>query len=246
MKCMVTGVSRGIGRAVAAELARQGHAVWGLSRTPVAEGAVAGPGTFRHSVCDVGDDASRRRAGAEMDAAGFVPDAVILNAAIEYEEDRTHLAWDPMQAVGRTNVEGALYWVSRWMDRDPRPPVQYIGLSSLLAIWPDLDCPAYCASKAALSMAFRALRLRHAGEPSAFKLLCLGPVHTTINPRFAADGAPPRGVVLPEDVARHLVNTVLPSRRFSFYYPWTTGLVCRFGAWMPDGLFERLTRPLRR
>lgn len=242
MKCMVTGVSRGIGRALAVELAQQGHAVWGISRTP----ALGISGDFHHSICDVADDESRRRAGAEMDAADFVPDAVILNAAIEYQELRDRLAWTPMQSVFHTNVEGALYWVSRWMDRNPRPSVQFVALSSLFAQWPDPDCPAYATSKAALSMAFRSLRLRHVGEPVAFKRLVLGPVHTSINPRFRAEDPAPRGVVLPEAVARYLANTVLPSHRVIFYYPWTVGLVGRFGAWMSDLLFEHLTRPLRR
>lgn len=242
MNCMVTGVSRGIGRAVAAELARRGNAVWGISRSPTE----ALTGDCRHLVCDVSDSESCRRAGEEMDAAGFVPDAVILNAAIEYEEPRNSLAWEPMREVWRTNVEGALYWVSRWMDRTPRPPMQFIAMSSLFARWPDADCPAYAASKAALSMAFRSLRLRHAGEPVAFKRLVLGPVHTSINPRFRSEEAAPRGVARPEDVARYLANSVLPSRRASFYYPRMVGVVGRFGGWLPDALFERLTRPLRR
>ena len=246
MNCLVTGVSRGIGRATTFELLRQGHRVWGLSRTAVATREGEEGARFRHSACDLGDPESRLAAAGEMDAAGFVPDAVILNAAIEYEEDLAALSWEKLEAVLRTNVEGALFWGSRWMDRSPRTPMQFIGLSTVLAQWPDPDCPAYSASKAALSMAFRSLRLRHAGEPVAFKLLVLGPVQTSINPRFAEGGPRGRGVAAPEAVARHLVQTVLSKRRFVFYYPWQTELACRFGAWMPDRLFERLTRPLRR
>ncbi|MDD4342473.1 MAG: SDR family NAD(P)-dependent oxidoreductase [Kiritimatiellae bacterium] len=240
---MVTGVSRGIGGALATELVRRGHTVWGLSRTvPVG----AQEGQFRHVVCDVAEGESRDDAAEQMDAAGFVPDAVFLNAAIEYEESHASLEWHPMQAVWRTNVEGALYWVSHWMDGAPRRPVQFIAMSSLFAQWPDPDCPAYAASKAALSMAMRALRLRYSHDPVAFKEVCLGPVHTSINPRFAGGGAAPRGVATPQEVARFLAKTVLPSHRFRYYYPWTVGAVARFGAWMPDWWFERVTRPLRR
>ncbi len=84
------------------------------------------------------------------------------------------------------------------------------------------------------------------GEPVAFKRLVLGPVHTSINPRFRSEEAAPRGVARPEEVARYLANSVLSSRRAFFYYPWTVGAVGRFGGWLPDALFERLTRPLRR
>ena len=247
MNCLVTGVSRGIGRATAMELLRHGHAVWGVSRTAVPDLA-AGPGGagFRHVACDLGDLESRRRAAAEMEAAGFEPDVVILNAAVEHVEAKGALSWGKMQETLRINVEGALHWICRELDQKPRRPIQFVGISSLLALWPDADCPVYSASKAALSMAFRALRLRYAGEPVVFKLLHLGPVHTSINPRFATGGPPPPGVAMPEDVARYVVHTVLPKKRFAFYYPWSTELVCRLGFWMPDRLFERITRPLRR
>lgn len=220
--------------------------VWGLSRT-AAPDLVEKTGThFYHSLCDIGDPDSRRVATEEMDSAGFIPDVVILNAAIEYEEEKSALSWEKMQAVLRINVEGALFWISHWMDRRPRSPMQFVGISTVLALWPDSDCPIYSASKAALSMAFRSLRLRHVGEPLDFKLLVLGPVQTSINPRFAEGDSPGRGVVTPEIVAQYIVHTVLSKRRFTFYYPWQTELVCRFGAWMPDLLFERITRPLRR
>lgn len=246
MNCMVTGVSRGIGRATIAELLRQGHSVWGVSRTAVPNLLEEEQERFRHSLCDVGKSESRRRTAEEMDAAGFWPDVVILNAAVEYEEEKTAISWEKMEEVLRINVEGALFWISHWMDRHSRRSMQFVGVSSVLGLWPDSDCPAYSASKAALSMAFRALHLRYAEGPVAFKLLYLGPVQTSINPRFVSKVSAGRTVSKPAAVARYIANTVLPNRGFTFYYPLTTGLVCRFGRWMPDSLFERITRLWRR
>ena len=246
MKCMVTGVSRGIGHAIAMEMLSRGHFVWGLSRTLPSNLPSMGGKQFRHTACDLSDGDARVRAGSEMDAAGFVPDVVVLNAAVEYEEGASALSWDKMQHVFRTNVEGSLFWVCHWMDRSPIQPMQFIGISSLLAIWPDPDCPAYGASKSTLAMAFRALRLRYARQAVSFKLLFLGPVHTTINPRFNIEGPPSRGVVRPEAVARFFAKSVLSGESLTHYYPWTAGVACRFFAWMPDRLFEVLTRALRR
>lgn len=246
MNCMVTGVSRGIGRSIIAELMRQGHSIWGVSRTAVPDLLEEEQGRFRHSLCDVGNSESRRRTAEEMDAAGFWPDAVILNAAVGYEEEKAALSWEKMQEVLRINVEGALFWISHWMDRHPRRSMQFVGVSSLLALWPDANCPAYSTSKAALSMAFRAFRLRHAEDRIAFKLLYLGPIQTSINPRFASKLPASWSVAKPESVARYIANIVLFKRCFTFYYPSTIGLVCRFGYWMPDSLFERITRSLRR
>ena len=243
MNCLVTGVSRGIGAAVSEALVRQGHAVWGLSRSLPPSSLANHPG-FRHVSCDVSDADSRQRALESLRAADFLPDAVILNAAIEYMEDPSVMDWRKMENVFRTNVEGALFWVPALMPW--KKQAQFIAVSSILANWPDADCPAYSASKAALSLAFRSFRFRYRRLPVQFKLLFLGPVHTSINPRFRLDLPPPRGVVLPEDVAAFLAKKVLPSRRENFYYPRKVGVVCRFGSWMPDSLFELLTRPFRR
>lgn len=182
----------------------------------------------------------------EMSHAGYTPDIVILNAAIEYEEDPSRLSWKHFQAVQRTNVEGACFWVTHWMSLNPRPQIQYIAISSLVAFWPDTACPAYSASKAALSMVFRAWRLRYANESSRFKLVYLGPVHTSINPRFADSSEPSGLAVTTEAVATYLVRRVIPGRRFAYYYPFSNALACRFGSWIPDRVFEFLTRPLRR
>jgi len=179
-----------------------------------------------------------------MEKENVRPDAVVLNAGVEYMEETDGMDWGKMASVFRTNIEGALFWVAKTMPW--KKNLQFVAISSILACWPDPDCPAYSASKAALSLAFRSFRFRFSSPRGRFKLLYLGPVHTSINPRFRLDAPPPRGVVLPEDVAKYLVNTVLPSSKEDFYYPWTIGMVCRFGRWMPDSLFSFLTRPFRR
>ena len=246
MNCLITGVSRGIGNATMNELLWQGHVVWGLSRTLVPAPAAEKKSRFRHSLCDVGDASSRQRVAAEMENAGFWPDCVILNAAIEYEEENTALSWEKMQALFRINIDGALFWISHFIDRSEIRPVQFIGMSSLTAVWPQAEYPAYSASKAALSMAFRALRLRYKDGPASFKLLTLGPVQTSINPRYAARDNVPRIVTTPEKVARYVATRVLTRQRFHFYYPASTAALCRFGRWMPDPFFHHITRPFRR
>lgn len=243
MNCLVTGVSRGIGAAVAQALLLEGHEVWGISRSNPPE-ALSNQARFHHVPCNVADADSRQAALDRLKNAAFRPDAVILNAAVEYMEGLDRMDWRKLEHVLRTNVEGALAWVPAFM---PWPDkIQFVAVSSILAHWPDADCPAYSASKAALELAFRSFRIRFRHSRVRFKLLCLGPVHTSINPRFRPDAPPPRGVALPGDVARFLVEKVLPSRGLDFYYPWKVGMVCRFGGWMPDSLFELVTRPFRR
>lgn len=243
MRVLVTGASRGIGKALCKALLARGHEVRGLSRS-LPPGEVALHVRFRHVPCDLSDAVSRREAAERMRKEGFRPDAVVLNAGVEYMEGRERMDWQKAERVLRTNVDGALFWIAETMPWTT--PIQFVGISSILAFRPDADCPAYSASKAALSLALRSFRLRFRGTKARFKLLYLGPVHTGINPAFRPDGPLPRGVLPPEEVAEYLVETVLPSRREDFYHPCSVAAACRFGGWLPDSLFERITRPFRR
>ena len=73
---LITGAGRGIGRAVAAAAARQGHKVIGLTRSRP-------PGDFPGEivVVDLGDDAALSRSVAVIVESGTI-DAVVNNAGI--------------------------------------------------------------------------------------------------------------------------------------------------------------------
>lgn len=73
---LVTGASRGIGRACADELAWRGYRVYGTSRDPAPAGEIA----FRLLRMDAGDDESVNRAvRTVLDAEGRI-DALVNNA----------------------------------------------------------------------------------------------------------------------------------------------------------------------
>ena len=75
---LVTGASRGIGRACADELARRGYRVYGTSRDPAPAGEIA----FRLLRMDAGDDESVNRAvRTVLDAEGRI-DALVNNAGV--------------------------------------------------------------------------------------------------------------------------------------------------------------------
>ena len=54
MRILITGSSRGLGRAIAADLLAQGHEVWGWARSDQSTFAAASGGRFRHTSVDVG------------------------------------------------------------------------------------------------------------------------------------------------------------------------------------------------
>jgi NAD(P)-dependent dehydrogenase (short-subunit alcohol dehydrogenase family) len=98
---LVTGVSTGIGRAVAVELARRGHRVFGAGRRPEAAPPGVEPVTM-----DVRDDDSVTAAVAlVLDRAGRL-DAVVNNAGIAIGGPVEDTSTDEARAMVETNVLG--------------------------------------------------------------------------------------------------------------------------------------------
>ncbi len=233
------------------QLVEAGHDVWGIARREplLAElDQELGSPRFRYSVCDVQDAVAVQAVHAQMLEQNFAPDVFILNAAVDIEEPVPALHPAATRDTLRTNLEGALIWVNLFIEQCvAEKRGQFIAISSLFALWPDTSSPAYAASKSGLSMAFRSLRLRYRNSGVRFQTVYLGPVDTNINPRFAAESAkkPAPWVATPESAARTIVKSIFRSRN-TVYYPRYMSVLVRLFGWMPDLLFEILTRPLKR
>ncbi|HTT57926.1 MAG TPA: SDR family oxidoreductase [Opitutaceae bacterium] len=107
MNLVITGTSTGIGRALAARLLAQGHAVWGLARS--AQGA-PGAGAFRATRCDVADWTQMERAAAEIAVVWPHADGLVTCAgtqgAVGPAVTLDPTAWS---ATVRTNLDGTYY-----------------------------------------------------------------------------------------------------------------------------------------
>ncbi len=252
MNILITGASSGIGRALASELVAQGHTVWGIARRRELLESLAqqvGPERFRWSAADVLDPASVDLAIAQMRAAGFTPDAVVLNAGAFAEDLEPEYRYDTVRRVLQTNVDGALIWVDRFLPEFRRRQAgQFVAISSVSAYRPDTTSVAYSASKAALSMAFRCLRLRYANSGVAFKTIHFGPVATAISPRYSRDAGLQKKywfVLTPQQAAQGIAEA-LTSRRDVFYIPLAITTVFRLLRVLPDRWFAAITERLRR
>lgn len=159
-RVLVTGASRGIGRATALALARRGERVVLCARSRAALEALAREAGERAEVAilDVTDDESVERALAEILARG--PVDVLVNNAGVYEQ-QLFLAQDP--AWQRREMEVNYFGALR-VTRAVLPSMlargrgTIVNVSSLIGAIP---CPAtasYCASKAALNAWTHALR----------------------------------------------------------------------------------------
>ena len=250
MRVFVTGVSSGIGRELAIKLLEAGHEVWAIARrTPVLDEL---PDellcrSFRFDECDISDSAAMEKAHAKMVSQGFLPDVVILNAAVDLDDEFPGLDYSQGCQMMRTNVDGAYFWITKFIDAFvARGSGQFIAVSSLFAHWPDSASVSYASSKAALTMIMRGLRLRYSTSNLQFKVLYLGPVDTPINPRFTPSEKPPSPIVASANKTAGYIVNMMSRNHNNFYFPLYIFAVFTFLRGLPDSWFELLTKRFKR
>ncbi|MFE0027654.1 SDR family NAD(P)-dependent oxidoreductase [Amycolatopsis sp. NPDC059021] len=188
---LVTGASRGIGRAVARAFAEQGHrvAVHYASRVEDAEETRASlPGEGHILVSgDLGDPVAAQRIADTAEAALDGVDVLVNNAAVATSEATAHAVpevsymdwqriWRRMVDVNLLGAANVTYCVARHMI-DRGEPGRIVNIGSRGAFRGEPSHPAYGASKAAL----------HAfGQSLAVSLAPHGIAVTSVAPGFTA------------------------------------------------------------
>ena len=162
MRIFITGVSSGIGRALASNLVKDGHEVWGIARRKnlleelqkeLGEKIIVSEG-------DVSDLEKMKTIAVQMRKNDYAPDVVILNAGIKLKDVNEGLIFDNTEQSLRINVVGGLFWITEFLpDFFKRNKGLFIAISSTAAFRPTKDSVAYSATKAAMDMVFRGLRL---------------------------------------------------------------------------------------
>lgn len=201
---IVTGASRGIGAAIARELAARGFEVVGTSRSG---DTVLGPGI----ACDVTDEASIRAMVAAVAARG--PIAGLVNNAGAYESTPSaELSASQFDHTLRTNATSTLVAsreVYPWLERAGGGLIVNIG--SFFDKLGVAGSTAYCASKAAVAAITRCLAVEWADAGVRVMNVAPGYIETDLNRAFLASEkvaawlarrTPVRRPGRPEEVAR--------------------------------------------
>lgn len=164
----VTGASRGIGAAIALELAQRGFTVACLTRKgkgPEVQGAKALGARFVDVPCDVTDEASLKSAFTSVVSKAGSLDGLVNNAGIHLDGPSHELATSTYEKVMMTNATAVFAAC-----REAYPYLVKSGGGTIVNIGSFFDKVgvkrnvAYCASKAAVGAITRCLAVEWANR----------------------------------------------------------------------------------
>ena len=174
---IVTGATRGIGAAIAKELAAGGARVAGLTRS----GETAAGEGF---ACDVADEAGIAKAIAAVAARG--PIAGLVNNAGVYEEHKSdRMSAADFERVMRINATSVVV-----ASREVYPHLKQAGGGLIVNIGSFFDkmgvsrSVAYCASKAAIGAITRCMAVEWAADNIRIVDVAPGYIATDLNAEF--------------------------------------------------------------
>lgn len=253
MKIFITGVSGGIGEELARQLVGAGHIVWGVARREELLKKIQselGADKFLFTKCDVGNENDVENTVKLMKSANFLPDEVVLNAAIFFHNPDILYQHSLFKQGMITNVFGSLIWVDKFLpDFLKRGSGSFIAISSISAYLPHLRGFSYSASKAALSMAFRNLRLDYYGTNINFSVINFGPIATGLSLQWADSSGKPKNflVLAPEEAAASIKAIIEAKNKKTIYWggPLPVSLLWRLASFLPDNLFFLLSKNLK-
>jgi NAD(P)-dependent dehydrogenase (short-subunit alcohol dehydrogenase family) len=201
----VTGASRGIGAAIAVELARRGFRVACLTRSgraPESEGASSYRDRFVSHACDVDDESSVREALRAVTRDGELH-GLVNNAGIHLDGPSHELETATYERVMRTNAT-SVFTVSReaypFLVKARGGTIVNIGsFFDKIGVKRNL---AYCASKAAVGAITRCLAVEWASKGIRVLDVAPGYVVTDLN-RQSLESGP----------VREYIDKRIPGRR---------------------------------
>jgi 3-oxoacyl-[acyl-carrier protein] reductase len=202
---LITGASKGIGRATAERLAVQGHAILGLART---DPGADFPGTF--VACDLAR-AEATDAALAWIAARFAVDGIVNNVGIASPQPLGRVGLDTLSAVLDLNVRAAVQVTQAFVaGMRARRWGRIVNVCSR-AIHGARDRTAYAAAKSALVGCTRTWALELAEDGVTCNAVAPGPIETALfratrpaggeAERRIVAGIPMRRLGTPEEVA---------------------------------------------
>ncbi|MDT8343198.1 MAG: SDR family oxidoreductase [Thermohalobaculum sp.] len=185
---LVTGVSRGIGRAIATRLADDGFTVIGISRRPVPH--------FRgiHRAVDLAAPDAREALAAI--AADFAPLRLIANAGVVEAAPLDGVTSDQFAHAMRVNIESVI-----WAMQALAPAMRAAGFGRIVTLGSraalgKAERAVYSASKAGVAGLTRSMALELAPHGITVNCVAPGPIDTEMFAENQPEGSPARAALV--------------------------------------------------
>ena len=184
MTILITGVNRGLGKAIAGQAIAQGIPVIGVIRESASGSQVndlvsKGMKLF---TANLANPASISELVEQLSLQNCTPTTLILNAGIMSPDCSEELQAETVQKIIETNLTGPLLLISHLLPYLQSNNGRVIAISSLSArLATDEQRISYPASKAGLSMALSALRLQR--QFSSVRFITVEPGYMSTKPR---------------------------------------------------------------
>jgi 3-oxoacyl-[acyl-carrier protein] reductase len=200
---IVTGASRGIGRAIAIRFAQEGAKVGLLARSEtklraVADGVVASGGVAAWAVADVADSAEVDAAAQRLRTALGPADIVVNNAGNVDRRPTREVSDHDWRRVLAVNLDGTFYVTRAFLDDVRAREGRIINIASIAGRQGTPELAAYCAAKHGVVGLTRSLAEELRSARVAVNAICPGSVDTEML-REGRPGAKPD--MSPEDIA---------------------------------------------
>ncbi len=192
---LITGASRGLGRAIAQGLAEAGAALvlnaTDAGRLAAAAEALRAAGhSVREARFDVTDEAAAQAGFAALDAQGIAVDILVNNAGIQIRRPMLELETADWRRVIETNLTSA-FVVGREAARRmvPRGRGKIINIGSLMSETGRATIAPYTAAKGGIKMLTRAMTAEWAQHGIQANAIGPGYMQTEMTQALAADPA---------------------------------------------------------
>ncbi|RBP17160.1 short-subunit dehydrogenase [Roseiarcus fermentans] len=245
---VITGASRGLGRALAVEYAAPGVALALIGRDAAALGAVARLAEAKGARVRIGRIDVRDRDAlsaflVETDEADAT-DCLIASAGVTMVTPRAGAVEDLTRAqdLFDVNLNGMMNTLAPLAPRmRARRQGQIALFGSIAAFAPPPDSPSYAASKAAIVAFALATRALYHADGVSVSVVCPGFVDTDMTGSF--DSAKPF-LLSAEDAARR-IRRGLARRRAVIAFPRRLYYAARFQQLLPEPLRRRILLAFR-
>jgi 3-oxoacyl-[acyl-carrier protein] reductase len=176
---LITGASRGIGRALAGYLADQGALVYGTGSKPESIAWMDGTANkINGRICDVRQPGAVQSIIQEIRNSHGRLDCLINNAGISSTTLASRFTEEEMENIIDTNFKGVFRACQAYFNEQRKEGGNIINVASVLGMIGTPLASIYCGTKGAVIQLTRALAIEWVGSGFRLNAICPGMIET--------------------------------------------------------------------